>query len=542
MSLFSKVVSIVPKKHAFNLSFENKLTAEFGQLVPVMCKEVLPGDTWQVSHQILCRTAPMLAPVLSSIDIYLHTFFVPNRLLCSDWEGIITGGLDGTLQYTVPSATLSNFGAVTDGSLADFLGMPTMSSVEIASVTTGIGSFNVNLLPFLAYAKVYSDWFKDELLDSFEFEPVAQGLTSDSTLISALKTLRVRSWKKDYFTSARPNTQLGAEILVPASGTIVGNGPMQYNVPSSISTTGAVGIYTQDGDQQSDGSYNYPFRNASGNGSLQFAYAEGLSLEDVGVSVNDLRRSVRIQEWQEKNMRGGNRYIESIYHHFGVKSSDARLQRSEYICGSKHPVLVSEVAQTSSTDAAIQSGSTGTPQGNLSGKAIAVGNGGKKRFFAEEYGYIITIMSVMPKTSYCQGMPRMFWRQDKFDFAWPEFGNLGEQEVYKGELFFKQAGYDGTFGYQSRYADMKMSLNEIHSAFRSSMAYWHTARLFDSAPTLSNQFVQLRNGGAGAGNENSQPMNRIFATLPSGYGHFYCQIYNDLKVVRVLPKYGIPTL
>lgn len=241
-------------------------------------------------------------------------------------------------------------------------------------------------------------------------------------------------------------------------------------------------------------------------------------------------------------MRGGNRYIENIYHHFGVKSSDARLQRSEYICGSKHPVLVSEVAQTSSTDAAIQSGSTGTPQGNLSGKAIAVGNGGKKRFFAEEHGFMITIMSVMPKTSYFQGMPRMFWRQDKFDFAWPEFGNLGEQEVYKGELFFKQAGYDGTFGYQSRYADMKMSLNEIHSAFRSSMAYWHTGRMFDSAPTLSNQFVQLRNGGAGAGNENSQPMNRIFATLPSGYGHFYCQIYNDLKVVRVLPKYGIPSL
>lgn len=542
MSLFSKVVSIVPKKHAFNLSFENKLTAEFGQLVPVMCKEVLPGDTWQVSHQILCRTAPMLAPVLSSIDIYLHTFFVPNRLLCSDWEDIITGGLDGTLQYTVPSATLSNFGAVTDGSLADFLGMPTMTAVEIASVATGIGSFNVNLLPFLAYAKVYSDWFKDELLDSFDFEPVSQGLTSDSTLISALKTLRVRSWKKDYFTSARPNTQLGAEILVPASGSISGNGPLQFKVSSSISTTNPVGINTNDGDQQDDGSYNYPIRNNSGSGSLKLGYGEGLSIDEVGVSVNDLRRSVRIQEWQEKNMRGGNRYIENIYHHFGVKSSDARLQRSEYICGSKHPVLVSEVAQTSSTDAAIQSGSTGTPQGNLSGKAIAIGNGGKKRFFAEEHGYIITIMSVMPKTSYFQGMPRMFWRQDKFDFAWPEFGNLGEQEVYKGELFFKQAGYDGTFGYQSRYADMKMSLNEIHSAFRSSMAYWHTARMFDSAPTLSNQFVQLRNGGAGAGNENSQPMNRIFATLPSGYGHFYCQIYNDLKVVRVLPKYGIPTL
>lgn len=282
-------------------------------------------------------------------------------------------------------------------------------------------------------------------------------------------------------------------------------------------------------EEISQGEYARGIINAVSGSTYVFKYADGLSLESAGVNVNDLRRSLRLQQWMEKNMRGGNRYIENIYHHFGVKSSDARLQRSQLIGGRKIPVVVSEVVQTSSTE------NQPTALGQLAGKGNSVASTQFIKWHAEEHGFIICLASIMPHAAYQQGLPRMFWRMSMFDYAWPLFGNLGEQEVYNGELFLAQTGAAGTFGYQSRYADMKFSNNEIHSSFRTSMNYWHNGRMFSNPPALNNNFVRLQ-----ATEQTSQ--NRIFPTDGSNHGHFYVHAYHDIKVLRALPKYGIPSI
>lgn len=539
MSLFTEVIAKIPKLNGFNLSYETLYTVEFGQLVPILCKEVLPRDKFRMSTEVVVKTSPFLAPIFSRIDLYLHYFFVPVRLLHSDWEDFITTGTDGlSTDLTPPYCKLSDLVGheVKDGSLDDYLNMPAVTGSDV--ITAGIGNLPVNILKYLCYQKIYSDWFKDELLDSFEFEPIAGGeLTSAQRTM--IKTLRYRSWKKDYFTSARPSTQLGASIPIPITGEIVSDGDFRFkNYPLGVNTTDYLGADTI--LENIDGS-NYSttrIRAFDGTNKASLAYGDGLSLDSAGIDVNDLRRALKLQQWQERNMRGGNRYIENIYHHFGVKSSDARLQRSELLGGRKVPVVVSEVTQTSAfmTDAATE---PTTPLGQIAGKGQSVANSGRIKWSAEEHGFIMCIASIMPKAAYMQGLPREFWRMSYLDYAWPLFGNLGEQEVYNGEIFLPQAAAASAFGYQSRYAEYKFSPNEIHGAFRHSMAFWHNARIFDNAPQLNNDFVQL-NGGQDDSTNKGQ--NRIFAYQPDGYGHFQLHIYHDIRSLRALPKYGIPSI
>lgn len=345
MSLFTEVIAKIPKLNGFPLSFESLLTMEFGQIVPVLCKEVLPRDKFRVQTEVVVKTAPMLAPIFSRIDLYLHYFFVPNRLLQSDWEDFITTGVDGLSDNLTPPtmtlaqlATYSGVSAIEDGSLQDYMNIPKISYAELYAHS--IHDMPVNVLNFLAYQKVYSDWFRDELLDSYEFEPIPGGPIANGDLPKYL-TMRYRSWKKDYFTSARPSAQLGSPINIPISGTLSSTGTLRLS--QQLTDTTSRTLYLDGGsEEQIDTRFVHDVVNAA---SYPQQYEDGIGLDEAGIDVNDLRRALKVQQWQERNMRGGNRYIENIFHHFGVKSSDARLQRAELIGGRKIPIVVSEITQ-----------------------------------------------------------------------------------------------------------------------------------------------------------------------------------------------------
>ena len=548
MSLFTKVVSKIPKRNAFNLSFPNTLTAEFGYLYPVLCKEVLPADIFELNTESLIRTAPMLAPVMSQIDVYFHYFFVPNRLLFDGWEDFITSGVSGTspngtkdvpVSPCVSNVSLDNVKYNQPGSLGDYLNLPfTSNTLDSYDFNPNNDPIYLSVLPFACYQKIFSDWFKDELLDSYEFEPLSSGIISDSDLIDSLWTLRKRAWKKDYFTSARPDTQLGAEVSIPGSGTIRPDGVFRLGHDASLSANSALILNAASeedlGENFADDGYaaRYATDVVDGGARNQY-YADGLKLEGNSILVNDLRRALKLQEWQEKNMRGGNRYIENIFHHFGVRSSDARLQRSEFLGGVKKPIMISDIPQTSATDSNVSA------QGNLAGKGTSVSAGKKIKFKAEEHGFLMCIMSIMPTTAYLQGVPRMFMQRfDRFDYAWPEFSNIGEQEVFNYEIFLdgsNNANNAGVFGYQSRYAEYKYSPPECHGEFRNALDYWHNARIFSSMPALNSDFIHPSVTG-------SKSMNRIFAVTDAEYGHFYVQLYHNIKALRRLSKYGIPSI
>ena len=250
-----------------------------------------------------------------------------------------------------------------------------------------------------------------------------------------------------------------------------------------------------------------------------------VSVDEMGVNINDLRTSNALQRWFERNARGGSRYIEQILSHFGVRSSDARLQRPQFLGGGRMPISVSEVLQTSSTDET-------SPQANMAGHGISAGiNNGFKHYF-EEHGYIIGIMSITPRSGYQQGIPKDFTKFDNMDFYFPEFAHLSEQEIKNKELFVSNdAAYnEGTFGYTPRYAEYKYKASEAHGDFRGNLSFWHLNRIFEDRPNLNTTFVECN------------PSNRVFATSETDDDKFWVQTYQDVRALRLMPKYGTPML
>ena len=319
--LFSHIPLRRPKKNVFDLSHDVKLSLDMGQLIPIYVEDIIPGDKFRVRTEIMLRFAPMLAPIMHRVNVYTHFFFVPYRLLWKDWEDFITGGRTGSVSPVFPRYSVINGGSVSKGTLFDYLGFPAGQSLPEPGIS-------FSKLPFFAYNLIYDQYYRDQNLESPIVEdslPLASGITvvspSDFNSSSAPYSLRYRAWEKDYFTSALPWAQRGGEVNLPISGELPVNGYLKSDPTQNY---GQVNGRTQAGTANLTMNLDNPPSTPSGAFDLNLKADLG---EGVSVTINDLRRSIKLQEWLEKNARGGARYIEQIFSHFGVKSSDARLQR-----------------------------------------------------------------------------------------------------------------------------------------------------------------------------------------------------------------------
>jgi len=468
MDIFGTGRSSAPNKNLLDLSHERKFSMKMADLVPILCEEVIPGDTFRMNTEIMVRLAPLVAPMMHRVNVYTHFFFVPNRLVWDDWERFITGGETGNqVEPVLPYVELSNENmalANVSGGLMDFLGYPVTYGQGV------VGDSRVNALPLRAYHLIWNEWYRDQNLQGANEIPKKSGVEDADHLMY----LQKRNWEKDYFTTCLPWAQKGGEVAIPG---------------------------------EFDG------------GNLDFTHG----------TINELRNATRLQRWLEKNARGGSRYIEQILSHFGVRSSDARLQRPEYLGGGKSPIVISEVQQTSQTT----QGEDGSPQGNLAGHGIAVGNSHSFTKTFEEHGFVFGLVSVMPRTSYMDTCRRHVWKKDRFDFYWPEFANLGEQPVYKKELYDGLTGGpipSDVFGYQPRYQEYKFIPSTVHGDFKTSLAFWHMARKFEGTPNLNSSFV------------TANPTKRVFAVEDPLVHELYVQVYNNLKATRPMPVYSNPSL
>lgn len=555
-NIFNSIRLKRPKRNVFNLSYENKLTLNMGELVPIMNMPVVPGDKFRVNTEMLVRLAPLVAPMMHRVNVYTHYFFVPNRLVWNEWEDFITKGIDGTDAPVLPffsldGSDMSNTarrGLYSDGSLWDYLGLPSVN--KVGTVVNPVQSpngvnlsnnFKVSCIPFRAYQLIYNEYYRDQNLTDPVDISLASGVMSGDA-VTALLTLRRRAWEKDYFTSALPWLQRGPDVTVPVGGafgdvtvdpaagnqrfvdkngnvflpaTTEGTGMIQMG--ESGHTPSVVGqLFTGDNQGQFASQSRVWF---DPNGTLK------VNGDEAGISIQDLRTSNALQRWFERNARGGSRYIEQILAHFGVRSSDARLQRPQFLGGGKMPIAVSEVLQTSSTDDT-------SPQANMAGHGISAGvNNGFQHYF-EEHGYVIGLMSILPRTGYQQGVPRDFTKFDNMDFYFPEFAHLSEQEIKNQELYVSDDPVynEGTFGYTPRYAEYKYKDSEAHGDFRGNLSFWHLNRIFNDKPNLNTTFVECN------------PSNRVFATSDTQDDKFWIQIYQDIKALRLMPKYGTPML
>lgn len=513
-NIFQSIASRKPKLNKFNLSHEKKMSMKMGKLYPIMCQEIIPGDKFKVSSEVLLRMAPMVSPVMHRINVYTHYFFVPNRLVWNEWEDFITGGESGDLEPAFPNLRIdqSRRNDFHKGKLPDYMGIPLLEG-------TITETNEISALPFRAYAKIYNEYFRDQNLEEKIEFGIGGGLVPSAEQ-SKLCTIRNRAWEKDYFTSALPESQRGGQATIP-----IANADINYRDVARIRDDDG-GLPTTPADVQIQ-SANPSFAVFGNKGTGDPYGIDNIESIDIdAVTINDLRKANKLQTWLEKSARGGSRYIEQIKSHFGITSSDARLQRPEYLGGGRQPVAISEVLNTTGTNEA--------PQGDMAGHGISVGRGNRFSRSFEEHGFVIGVISVLPKTAYSQGIERHFKKFDKFDYYWPEFANLGEQEILNMEIFFNKNSSPNAnasvWGYQQRYAEYKYNKSSIHGDFRDTLEFWQMGRKFNGLPPLNEDFIK------------SDPTKRIFAVTDEETDDLYVQIYNKVDALRPMPYHSIPSL
>jgi hypothetical protein len=508
------IMGLFAKRNIFDLTHERKLTCDMGQLIPILCEEIIPGDTFRVSTDILVRLSPLLAPVMHMINVYTHYFFVPNRLIWEGWQNFITGGEDGNDAQTPPYMVLrmtEGADGPTEGSLADYFGVPIGKDLQISA------------LPMRAYALIWNEWFRDQNLQDALVVQKSEG--EDIYAGGTPRAIQRRNWEKDYFTSALPWPQRGIGPTISLGGNV----PITVDDPAmDIPLTDSQGFALL-----KSGSLGNPVNVPNNPDQVSVLNTKATKIQrtlngnaDLGatqmVDINTLRAGFQVQKWMERNARAGVRYIESILAHFGVRSSDARLQRPEFLGGGKSPIVVSEVLQTSETGAT-------SPLGTMAGHGFSAQRSHEFRKSFEEHGFVIGLLSVMPRSNYSQGIQRMWSRKTRYDHYWPEFSHLGEQPVMGKEICFSAAATDEqVFGYQGRYDEYRRRESSIHGAFRSSLNFWHLSREFVGSPLLNSSFVECN------------PSKRIFAveTEPA----CMIQLQNKVQAIRPMPLIAEPGL
>ena len=547
----------------------------------------------------MVRFAPMSAPPMGDVRVFNYFFFVPERIVNPNWEKFITGYYQnpskGSTFLTMPNLTFKLTGtrSVLFNSL--FTSRPTglkrINLLDYLGLRTADGfvptSTDFTLSPILAFWKIYFEYFVNENIgivfpkltsdqqnfqflirveDSGSIKSVDKLYTYDDFLslvingsvtikdaieegglinfdcslpnILFLLTLPHRMWSKDYFTSALPWTQKGESVSVP----LFDGKELPVSPVNGIPFIDSVSQGVQDkpllftGDVQNGFlSFKDQLPNGSSSTSVVSIGVRGQTVnlgDKSGLTINSLRTALKMQEWLERNARGGTRYIEQLRAHFGVKSSDARLQRPEYLGGANMSIITNTVMQTSaSTD-------DGTPQGTMAGSSTTVATTPRFKFYAEEHGFIIGLSFVVPMPIYSDGINRAFLRRNFDDYYWPEFAHLGEQPVYRCELYNDDTEYEtDVFGYQSRYAEYKNKRNEVHGDFLNELGmqgwlYGH--RRFENHPKLTGEFLEVN-----PSRESS--LNSMFPVV-DGNDHIYVETYHKLNASRLMPKYGTPLL
>lgn len=540
---FARVPSVNIPRSAFKRNMTYKTTLNAGYLVPIFVDEVIPGDTWRFNLTSFARIlSPLKWPILDNLKMDFHFFFCPIRLVYDDYEKFFgsSKGQAGNWQYddshVMPGITAPS-GGFAVGSIFDYYGIP-----------TGVAGLKFNALPFRCYNKIINDWFLPSV-----YEMTGPVIKTDNTDDSYSDYALVKRIKRaDYFTSAliSPQRGAGASISLTGDAPVVPDGA--FGLANSSTAARASYLYgsTSNGANVNVAASTLGVAPAVGSNlggapsdlttttgkALQYFSGLKVDLQSVtAVTINSLRQAFQLQKALERDMRGGVQYVSQLLSHYGVRSPDARLQRSEFLGGGSAPINVHSVANTVGD-------SGGAPQGSLSAYGVSASNGiGFIKSFTE-HGYILGFCSVRADLTYQQGLPRMFDRWQRFDFYYPVFSCIGEQAILNKEIFAQGPSVtdangnvvdDLPFGYQERYGEYRFGVSKITGQLRSTYAQtldaWHLAQKFNNLPTLNSQFL-----------EEDVPMSRVKAEALAP--DFLFDALFSINCVRPMPLFGVPGL
>lgn len=525
------------------------------------------------------------------MDVY--AFFTPHRLVWRHWVNFMgqndTDAWTQKVEYTVPriecckdkttgtkdGITQYRYG-VLKGSVLDYMGVP----IDEKGKELIRNPYKINALPVRAYYKIWNDWFRSENIT----DPVpvddgdADGICKNEYLSSYAKNdiqygggrpLKVARFH-DYFSSALPNAQKGNPVTISLgdSAPVIGNGKNLGLMTSYMDISGHrtdfhLGAYTS---QAFGGNtvQNFKSLGADTNALDKNIYDSGFTAGGTGtgikyvglsddpnhsgviadlssataITINALREAFAVQKLLEAFARGGTRYTEILKSVFGVTSSDARMQRPEYLGGARISINMDSIVQTSETG--------NTPQGNVSGYSISGMNSGMFTKSFEEHGTLMVVACIRTERSYQQGLNKMWLKKDTTDYYFPQLANIGELPIFNKELYLQGEGNvnpdtgkeydDEVFGYQEAWAEYRYKPNEVSGAFRSDynapLDAYHYSDVYGEMPTLCDEWLL----------EGTEIVDRTIAVESALEDQFMCDFFFDSIYSRPMPTYSIPGL
>lgn len=563
-SRFSQIPQININRSIFDRPHRHITSFNAGKLIPIYVDEMLPGDTFKMRTSWFVRMSTPIFPVMDNAYLDYYYFFVPNRLLWDHWREFMgentTAPWTQTTEYKIPQvvippANIKPYPEFQPGSVADYMGLPTLTG----DATAGQAGFSVSALPFRAYVLIWNEWFRSEnyqypaYFTKNDTNRTPDVIGENQLPIDGGQLLPVDRFH-DYFSSALPEPQKGD----PVSISLTGSAPLTTGTDYQFSSNEQLHLMTPNATPaEAEGLLYYQKINtpnpASNNGIFVKHEDTDMALTDViapitgsnlyadmqntaTITINQLRQAFQIQRLLELDARGGTRYISLLKAHFGVTSPDSRLQRPEYLGGTRFNINMQQVLQTSSTD-------NTSPQGNTAAfSATTHVEDNDFTYSATEHGWIIGVACIRTDHTYQQGINKMWSRSGRYDFYWPALANLGEQAILNKEIYAyfgrdEKERMEEPFGYQEAWAEYRYKPSIISGDMRTNspngtLDSWHYGDYYENVPTLSQKWLE----------EPLQNIDRTLAVQSSVSHQFIADIAFDLQCTRPMPVYSIPGL
>lgn len=578
-------------RSGFDLSRRNCFTATVGEILPVMCEEVLPGDKWRINMREFMRTAPVQTATFGRVRQYYDFYFVPYNLLWDKWESWIMQTKNAfhaksvsapvdefpTHPYFSMNMVLSlltnmqdqdskyyldyNLASRPEGShlvydsttkLLQYLGYPVVKSIGIT------GDLALNPFPLLAYQKIYQDYFRfsqwedaapwtynlDYILNSSDLEINISSLSSGAvTKQPSMFTMRYCNLDKDYFNGLLPSPQYGDTAMA---------GPISLD----LSNVQRLNLSNDNGSYKQEGRAFLPFGFQSVDGSEGKNYESRMVVNGTGSSVggswiesaNVLLRSGKPFTLSGESSMGLSilllRQAEALQKWKEITLSGdldykTQLQKhwnvnvsddNSYMCRYLGGIANNiDISEVINTNLVDSSS-----EAEIHGKGVSASNG-NINFASHQYGVIMCVYHCKPIIEWNADnvLPRMLTKTKATDYAIPEFDQIGMESVLRGQFIYNAArNWSQPIGYAPRYIDYKTSFDRINGEFRDTLKPWvipHTITATDGNAITYKTFKVA-----------PSILDNMFGVNASEADQFRCTAYFDVKTVRNLDRDGLP--